>query len=83
MCLATLSVAKEQKRSSDYTSTTHVDVTMCQGEAPEGLMKFIDALVLNEVKALELNADIIENQYGALALAAQNDGEAEPLAEAA
>ena len=80
---AAVSVAKEQKRSSDYTSTTHVDVTMCQGEAPEGLMKIIDSLNLTATKALELNADIIENQYGTLARSAQNDGEAVELAEAA
>ena len=60
---ATLSVAKESKRSSDYTSTTHADLRMVQGEAPEGLMKIIDSLNLTTTKALELNADLIEQQY--------------------
>ena len=35
---AAVSVAKEQKRSSDYTSTTHTDLTMCQGKSPEAVM---------------------------------------------
>ena len=60
---AAVSVAKEQKRSSDYTSSTHAELEMCQGEAPEGLMKIIDSLNLTTVKALELNADLIEKQY--------------------
>ena len=67
---ASLSVASEKKRSSDYTSTTHADLTMSQGEAPEGLMKIIDSLNLTTTRALELNADIIEQQYPALAAAA-------------
>ena len=63
---ASLSLAKESKRSSDYTSTTHVDLRMVQGEAPEGLMKIIDSLNATTVKALELNSDLITQQYGRL-----------------
>ena len=73
---ASLSVASEKKRSSDYTSTTHADLTMNQGEAPEGLMKIIDSLNLTTTRALELNADIIERQYPALVAAAE-ESEAE------
>ena len=59
---AAVSVAKETKRSSDYTSTTHAELIMEQGDPPEGLMKIIDALNLTTVRALELNADLVEIQ---------------------
>ena len=59
---AAVSVAKETKRSSDYTSTTHAELIMEQGEPPEGLMKIIDAPNLTTVRALELNADLVEIQ---------------------
>ena len=68
---AAVSVASDKKRSSDYTSTTHADITMVQGEAPEGLMKIIDSLNQTTVRALELNADLIENQYLQLRAAAE------------
>lgn len=60
---ASLSVSKESKRSSDYTSTTHADLKMVQGEAPEGLMRIIDSLNATTTRALELNADLIGMQY--------------------
>ena len=66
---AAVSVAKEQKRRSDYTSTTHADLTMCQGESPEAVMRIIDAMTANTVKALELNASIVENEYRQLVAA--------------
>ena len=59
---ASVSVAKENKRSSDYTSTTHAELTMVQGPAPEGLMKIIDSLNATTVRALELNSILIEDQ---------------------
>jgi len=34
---ANVSVAKEQKRSSDYSATTHAELTLKQGDVPEGL----------------------------------------------
>ena len=55
-------MAKENKRSSDYTSTTHAEVTMVQGPAPEGLMKIIDSLNATTGRALELNSIMIEDQ---------------------
>ena len=76
---AAVSVAKEQKRASDYSSTTHVEVTMGQGEAPEGLMKIIDSLNATTVKALELNASLIEMQYREL-VAASDALDTEPEA---
>ena len=59
---ASVSVAKESKRASDYTSTTHAEVTMVQGPAPEGLMKIIDSLNATTGRALELNSIMIEDQ---------------------
>lgn len=73
---AAVSVAKESKRSSDYTSTTHAEITMVQGEAPEGLMKIIDALNLTVVRGLELNAVLIEDQAVQLLEEAQDSSEA-------
>lgn len=75
---AAVSVAKDQKRASDYSSTTHADLTMCQGEAPEGLMKIIDSLNATTTKALELNASLIEMQYMALV---ESSGAALPAGE--
>ena len=49
-------------RDSDYTSTTHAELTMVQGPAPEGLMKIIDSLNMTTVRALELNSILIEDQ---------------------
>ena len=72
---AAVSVAKESKRSSDYTSTTHAEITMVQGEAPEGLMKIIDALNLTVVRGLELNAVLIEDQAVQLLEEAQDSSE--------
>ena len=64
---ASVSVASDKKRSSDYTSTTHADLTMCQGPAPEGLMKIIDSLNATTVRALELNSVLIDAQATAAA----------------
>ena len=59
---AQTSVESSQKRKDDYTSTCDVEVTMKQGEPPEGLMKIIDALNETTAKGLELNGRIIEVQ---------------------
>ena len=76
---AAVSVAKDQKRRSDYTSTTHADLTMCQGNAPEAVMKIIDAMTANTVKALELNASIVEGEYRELVAATDQVEEAEAV----
>ena len=60
---ASVSVAKDSKRDSHYAAITHADLRMVQGEAPEGMMKIIDSLNLTTAKALELNAELIEQQY--------------------
>lgn len=59
---AQTSVESSQKRQDDYTSTCEVEVTMKQGDPPEGLMKIIDALNETTAKGLELNGRIIEVQ---------------------
>ena len=66
---ANVSVAKDQKRASDYTSTVHADLSIRQGRTPEGLQKIIDAMNRSVDKALELNADIVEQQYETLVAA--------------
>ena len=71
-----LSVAKDQKRSSDYTSTTHAELTMVQGPAPEGLMKIIDSLNATTARALDLNSILIEDQAEQLRI---ETGTAAPL----
>ena len=69
---ASVSVDKTSKRASDYTSTTHAELTMVQGPAPEGLMKIIDSLNMTTVRALELNSILIEDQAQKLQVAAAN-----------
>ena len=75
-----MSVAKESKRRSDYTSTTHAELNMVQGDPPEGLLKIVDALNLSTTKALELNAELIEHQYLKLVAEANAVQEAAPAA---
>ena len=38
-------VLGDQKRSSDYRATAHVDVQLPQGKLPEELMKINDAMI--------------------------------------
>ena len=78
---ASLAVHHEKKRSSDYTSTTHADLRMTQGEAPEGLMKIIDSLNATTVRALDLNADLIDRQYAELVRATGGELPAETESE--
>lgn len=47
---AKTSVSKESKRSSDYTSKTHAELTFGRQPVPEGLMVILDALT-DTVKA--------------------------------
>ena len=59
---ANVSVAKEQKRSSDYSATTHAELTLKQGDIPEGLAKIIDSLNGTVQKGLQLNEQLISKQ---------------------
>jgi len=59
---ANVSVAKEQKRTSDYSATTHAELTLKQGEVPEGLAKIIDSLNGTVQKGLQLNEQMISRQ---------------------
>jgi hypothetical protein len=59
---ANVSVAKEQKRSSDYSATTHAELTLKQGDVPEGLAKIIDAMNSTVQKGLQLNEQLISKQ---------------------
>ena len=59
---ANVSVAKEQKRTSDYSATTHAELTLKQGEVPEGLAKIIDSLNGTVQKGLQLNEQLISRQ---------------------
>jgi hypothetical protein len=59
---ANVSVAKEQKRTSDYSATTHAELTLKQGEVPEGLAKIIDSLYGTVQKGLQLNEQLISRQ---------------------
>ena len=71
-----MSTSKEQKRSSDYRSTTHAHVEMGQGATPEGLSLIIDSLNKTTARALELNQAIIEAKLPAAAEAAAKAGDA-------
>ena len=70
---ANVSVAKEQKRSSDYSATTHAELTLKQGDVPEGLAKIIDSMNSTVQKGLQLNEQLISKQ--AEKLAGEVDGD--------
>ena len=59
---ANVSVAKEQKRTSDYSATTHAELTLKQCEVPEGLAKIIDSLNSTVQKRLQLNEQLSSRQ---------------------
>ena len=76
-----LSVAKESKRTSDYRSTTHAEVTMNQAAPPEGLMLIIDSLNKNTTKALEINQALIAAKAPQLAADAAATDDAPALTD--
>ena len=59
---ATVSVAEDRKRHSDYTSTTDVTIKMVQADVPEGLAKIIDAMNSTVQKGLLLNEKLVDAQ---------------------
>lgn len=66
-----LSVSKEQKRSSDYTASTHAELSMTPQPVGEGLAKIVDALVDDVKTGIEINKQIALAQAQA---AAQESG---------
>lgn len=64
---ANVSVAKDQKRSSDYSATTHAEMTLKQGDVPEGLAKIIDSLNSTVQRGLQINEQLISRQADKLA----------------
>ena len=59
---AEVSVDKDSKRASDYSATTHAEVTMVQGEPPEAVMKIIDSMVKTVDVGLKMNQLLIEKK---------------------
>ena len=57
-----LSLEGSRKRSSDYTATTHAELTMRQAEPAEGLAKLIDQMNNFTQTAMEINAAIVQKQ---------------------
>ena len=75
---ANVSVAKSQKRASDYRATTDVHVSFKQGQVPEGVARIVDSVNKTVTKALEINERLIElraQQLHAAVDAAQASGE--------
>lgn len=56
---ATVGVDKNQRRSSDYSSSLNITIKMTQSDAPEGMMRIIDSM--NDVvkTATEINTAIM------------------------
>lgn len=59
---ASVSVAKEHKRKSDYRATTTANLTMAQGEQPEALSRIIDSMVKGLDDCLKLNHASLEDK---------------------
>ena len=57
-----LTIEGSRKRSSDYTATTHAELTMKQAEPAEGLAKLIDQMNAFTGTAMEINAAIVQKQ---------------------
>ena len=70
---AEVSVAKSEKRSSDYRATTDAKMRMVQGTAPEGLSVIVDAISETVRTGLEINKGLMQ-------LEAQKAAEAAGLA---
>ena len=64
---AEVSVAKTEKRKSDYRSTTEAALSMKQGEAPEGLSVIIDTISETVRAGLEINKGLMQRQAEAMA----------------
>ena len=64
---AEVSVAKTEKRKSDYRSTTEAYLSMKQGEAPEGLSVIIDTISETVRAGLEINKGLMQRQAEAMA----------------
>ena len=66
---AKASVSKESKRSSDYTSKTHAEITFGRQACPEGLMVILDALTATVKAGIHLQeakaADAIQKAAAA------------------
>ena len=56
---ADVSVAMEKKRSSDYTSTTHVELEMAPAPYSEGLLKVIDAITQTVTTGLKISQQVM------------------------
>ena len=64
---ADISVSAEKKRSSDYTSTTHAEITMAPTPFSEGLQKVIDAITATVATGLKLSEQVLIGQAEAQA----------------
>lgn len=64
---ASVSTSKEHKRSSDYRATTHAEVTMVQGEVPEGVALIVEAMNGVMATGLEINKMLINKQAAKMA----------------
>ena len=64
---AKTSVHSSNKRTSDKRASCDTKLTMIQGEAPEGAMRLLDALLISVDKGMEINEKIIESKAQKLA----------------
>ena len=59
---AKMSVSKDKKRSSDYTSTTHAELKMSRIPPPEGLAVVIDAINRTVTAGIEIQEAVTRDQ---------------------
>ena len=69
---ANVGVHKSQKRSTDKRSSCEVDVTMGQGEQPEGVGRILDAMLTVVDKGTDMNLMLIEVQADKMRAAASD-----------
>ena len=55
-------VHSSHKRKKDYRSTCDTELTMDQGETPEGINRLLDAMLLTVDKGMEINEKLIDVQ---------------------
>ena len=78
---AAVSVASDKKRKSDYSATTHAELTMEQAPLPEGLAIIIEAANETVRTGMEINKVLAGKQADRLlALAQASDAQTAPAA---
>ena len=71
-----MGISNDRKRSSDYSAGIEWRILAKKQEAPEALMKIIDAMVRMQDKVTDMNMSIVEAEAETLRAAAFTGGDA-------